>query len=553
MKKLLLLAVVVFTGLVLVGTGAAKQASSSAKGTMVIGLEQEPGILNGWITGGDALATVYVMAPLFSETYRLTPKMVFQPELISRVKIQRGPFRLTYYIKKNAYWNSGGKKIPVTSADYIAHWKTIMNKNFQILSTSGYDQIKSARAINKKTVMFTFSSPYAGYKLLFAPLLPSFALKGQDFNKMWLNFVNDPNNGGKPLSNGPFIMPNGNAWIRGRQATLNANPKWWNGKTKLAKLVFRFYPDSQTEAQQIKSGELDVFNPQPQVFLVPLRRQAGLKTQVGMGPTFEYIGFNTGYKKAQPLLGQAWFRQAFAYAIDRTAMVNALFHATGIAPKLPVYQDNWIFAGSPYYKSVWGFVKKNQQKAINILKQHGCTGGPDRPGAGGVFTCGGRRASFPFQWRSGNQIRVLEFETLQAQVKNVGIELKADDSADLYTSRFPRGDTDIYVAGWIGSPDLSGLDNLYGCRNDATNEAQQNYQGYCNQLVTRSLKQANVTFNTAKQAALVNKANAQLAKDMVVIPLYQKPTYLIYKNKFKGLVENPTSETFVWNIGKVTS
>jgi peptide/nickel transport system substrate-binding protein len=553
MKKLLLVAVVAFAGFVLVGTGAAKQASSQAKGTMVIGLEQEPGILNGWITGGDALATVYVLNPMLSETYRLKPNMVFSPELISKIKIQQNPFRLTYFIKKNAYWNSGGKKIPVTAADYIADWKIHMNKSFQILDTSFYDQIKSAKTINSKTVMFTFTAPYAGYKLKFSPLLPSFATRGQDFNKMWLNFVNDPNNGGKPLSDGPFMMQNGNAWIRGRQATLVANPKWWGGKTKLAKLVFRFYPDSQTEAQQIKSGELDVFNPQPQVFLVPLRRQAGLKTQVGMGPTFEYIGFNTGFKKAQPLLGQAWFRQAFAYAIDRTAMVNALFHATGIAPTLPVYQNNWIFNGSPYYKKIWAFVKKNQQKAINMLKAHGCTGGPNTPGAGGVFTCEGHKASFPFQWRSGNQIRVLEFETLQAQVKNVGIELKADDSPDLYTSRFPRGDTDIYVAGWIGSPDLSGLDNLYGCRDDATNQAQQNYQGYCNKIVDSSLKKANVTFDTAKQAALMNKANTQLAKDMVVIPLYQKPTYLIYKNKFKGLVENPTSETFVWNIGKVTT
>jgi peptide/nickel transport system substrate-binding protein len=553
MKKLLLLAALVFSGLTLVGTGAAKHVSTQAKGTMVVGLEQEPGILNGWITGGDALATVYVTSPMLSSAYRLKPNMVFQPELITRVKVQQNPFRLTYYIKKNAYWNSGGKKIPVTANDFVQHWRTIMNKSNQILDTTGYDQIKSARIINSKTVQFTFSTPYAGYKQKFSPLLPSFATKGQDFNKTWLNAVNDPSNGGKPLSNGPFIMSSSTSWIHGRQITLNANPKWWLGKAKLAKLVFRFYPDSQTEAQQIKSGELDVFNPQPQVFLVPLRRQAGLKTQVGMGPTFEYIGFNAGFKKAQPLLGQAWFRQAFAYAIDRTAMVNALFHSTGIAPKLPVYQNNWIFAGSPYYKKIWSFVKKNQQKAINMLKAHGCTGGPDKPGGGGVFTCQGHRASFPFQWRSGNQIRVLEFETLQAQVKNVGIELKADDSADLYTSRFPRGDTDVYVAGWQGTPDLSGLDNLYGCRNDAANEAQQNYQGYCNKVVDSSLKKANVTFSSSKQAALVNKANTQLANDVVVIPLYQKPTYLIYKNKFKGLVENPTNETFVWNIGRVST
>src|SRR5437773_318232 len=93
MKKLVLLAAVVFTVTILVGTGAAKQASSQAKGTMVIGLEQEPGILNGWITGGDALATVYVTSPMLSSAYRLKPNMVFQPELITRVKVQQNPFR----------------------------------------------------------------------------------------------------------------------------------------------------------------------------------------------------------------------------------------------------------------------------------------------------------------------------------------------------------------------------------------------------------------------------------------------------------------------------
>src|SRR4029450_3786952 len=189
MKKLLVLAVAVFAGVILVGTGAATHSSSQAKGTMVIGLEQEPGILNGWITGGDALATVYATSPMLSSAYRLKPNMVFQPELITRVNVQQNPFRLTYFIKKNAYWNSGGKKIPVTANDFVQHWHTIMDKSNQILDTTGYDQIKSARIINSKTVQFTFSAPYAGYKLKFSPLLPSFATKGQDFNKVWLNGV----------------------------------------------------------------------------------------------------------------------------------------------------------------------------------------------------------------------------------------------------------------------------------------------------------------------------------------------------------------------------
>jgi peptide/nickel transport system substrate-binding protein len=552
--KLWLLAGVVFAGLVLVATGSARQTSSKAGGTLVVGLEQEPGILNGQITGGDALATAYVLEPLFESAFKLYPNFAFKPDLITSVKVQQHPFRLTYHIKKSAMWNDGGKKVPVTAADFVFGWKTIMNKQNQILVTTGYDQIKSATIINKKTVRFTFSTPYAGYKLLFPGqvVLPSFALKGQDFNKTWLNYINDPRNN-KPLSDGAFMMPGPNAWSHGHSLTEVRNPLYWAGKSKLAKVVFTFSGDSQTEAQQIKAGEIDVFDPQPQAFLVPLRHTAGIKTQTALGPIFEYLGFNMGFHRSEPLLSKLWFRQAFAYGMDRSAMVRALFSATGIAPGLPVFQNVWIFAGSPYYKKPWAYVTHNAAKSIKILRAHGCTGGPAKPGGSGTYTCNGVKASFRFQWRSPNQIRTSEFETIKSQESAIGIQLTADSSTDLYTSRFPRGDTDVYVAGWQGSPDLSGLDSIYACRNDATNYAQQNYQGYCNAKVTRLLKRVNLTFNTSLQAKLFNQATAQIAKDLAVIPLYQKPAWLVFRSKWKNLKENPTSETFLYNINRVTT
>jgi len=81
---------------------------------------------------------------------------------------------------------------------------------------------------------------------------------------------------------------------------------------------------------------------------------------------------------------------------------------------------------------------------------------------------------------------------------------------------------------------------------------QQNDQGYCNAKVTRLLNQVNRTFDAKVQAGIFNQATAQIAKDLVTIPLYQKPTYLIYRSRFKGMKENPTSETFMWNIGRVS-
>ena len=39
-----------------------------------------------------------------------------------------------------------------------------------------------------------------------------------------------------------------------------------------------------------------------------------------------------------------------------------------------------------------------------------------------------------------------------------------------------------------------------------------------------------------------------MAKDVILIPLFQKPTYLIHKRSFGGLKENPTSAGPDWNI-----
>jgi glutathione transport system substrate-binding protein len=233
--------------------------------------------------------------------------------------------------------------------DYEFTRKTTMDPNVKVLSTIGYEDIVKTKIINSKTVRFTFRKPFAGWKTLFGQPLPAHALQGEDFNKVWLNDLNNPKTG-KPISDGPFYLPSG-GWQRGRQLTLQANPKYWGPKAKLARLVYRFLPDTNTTAEQIRGGEVDVIYPQPQLFLVPLRHQRGLRTQVGRGPSFEHIDFQTGFRgKGDPLLRNLWMRQAIGYGINRRSLVDALYTKTDIAPGLPVMNDVFITTQSRYYK-----------------------------------------------------------------------------------------------------------------------------------------------------------------------------------------------------------
>jgi ABC-type transport system substrate-binding protein len=46
----------------------------------------------------------------------------------------------------------------------------------------------------------------------------------------------------------------------------------------------------------------------------------------------------------------------------------------------------------------------------------------------------------------------------------------------------------------------------------------------------------------AKRLALVNRAGTIIGNDVPMIPLFQRPTYLVYKTSVKGMLDNPSSQ-----------
>jgi glutathione transport system substrate-binding protein len=524
------------------GGSAAKPRSG---GTVVFGADQEPNLLNTFITGGDHFWAGQITGIVIVGSYVLTPSFVYKPYLVNKVTVQKNPFRLTYHIKKNAKWYEAGKGVTgdVTAQDYIFTWRTIMDKRWEILGVTGYEDIARAKVINKKTVQFIYKKPFAGYKTIFSQILPAYALSGQDFNKTWINNINNPKTN-RPISNGSFYLL---SWQRGRQAELQRNPSFKASRTAyLQKVVVRFLADTNTTAQQIRGGEVDVIYPQPQAFLVPLRQVSSLRIQVGLGPVWEHIDFNMGFKgQGDPLLRKRFVREALARSINRQAIVNALYHATGIAPSLGVLNSAILVANQRGYKPHWAQYAFSTARARQIMQRNGCQTGSD-----GVWVCQGAKASFRLSTTAGNALRVLAEEIVQAQWKQAGFQINIvnDPGRLLFDERLPGGNYDLAMYAWNGSPDITGWNNIYGCRDDAKNQNQQNRQGYCSAKVTRLLNQVNSSFSEAKQAALTNQALVQMAKDVILIPLFQKPTYLIYKRSFAGLKENPTSAGPTWNI-----
>jgi peptide/nickel transport system substrate-binding protein len=512
-------------------------ASTKVKvgGTLLFGAEQEPPCLNNNLNDCNNTWGAYVAEMVIPGVFTVKPDFSYVLDLASSAKLQLNPMRLTYTIKPEAKWSDGK---PVSAQDMVFTLKTIMDKNIDkqpsgggIVSRTGYELITKSKIVNAKTVMFTFSKPFAGWKDLWAgPLgvLPAHALSGQDYTKVFINNLNNPKTG-VPISSGPFMFK---SWAKGSQLTLVRNSKYWGPhKAYLNSVVFRYLTDSNTEIQQVKGGEVDAIYPQPQLPLAELRGAAGLQVQSSLGAQYEHIDIQLG-PKGNPLARNPWVRRALMQSIDRREILKTLF--SKLNPNLKPL-DNVIYLNNqstyqPHFQT-WDFAPA---KAAASLKAHGCTKGGD-----GIYSCNGTRLTFSFESIKGNQLRELAFQIIQARVKQNGIELTNNfkPSNIAFGQDLTAGTWDLFMFAWSGSPDPAQNTAIWSCPNKG---GTSNFMNYCNAKATDLMHKADNTLDPVKRAAYENAADALIANDVPSVPLYQKPTFLVYHSYVKGMTDNAT-------------
>jgi peptide/nickel transport system substrate-binding protein len=514
-----------------------KQSGPTARrgGTVIFGADQEPRALNNYVIhGSNQATTTWILEPILLGAYQVTPKLQFKPQLIAgHPKVTRRPFSLTYTIKRNARWNDGR---PVSSNDFIMQYRAQTDPNVRVISRIGYEDIARAQRLGTKRVRFVFKKPFAPWKTLFGGPLPAHIFdRPEQLNTYWMRRIDNPKTG-RPISNGPFQF---GSWREGSQLTIVRNPRYWGKRANLSSITFRFVPDTQTQAQQIRGRELDMINPQPQLYLVPLRRQRALRVQSKTGPIWEHIDFNLGYQgRGDPALRKRFVREAIAYGINRELLVRQLFRRTGINRTLKVLHNPFFMPFSKFYRPFFNRYRYNPTRARQILERNGCRRGSDR-----IYVCQGQRLSFRFTTTSGNQLRELTQQVVQAQLRQIGIstEIQNGPSEVVFGPVINQGNYDLFLFAWVGTPDPVGNVNIFGCNKP------QNRQAYCNQRVTRWLEASSSELNEKKRMALFNRAAQQMAVDIPLIPLYAKPSFLVHRTRVRGVNDNPSTSGPAWN------
>jgi peptide/nickel transport system substrate-binding protein len=542
--KLGLGALVAVASLAVAGAAGGVSQKSSA-GTMVFGAEQEPPCLNGFLEGCNNTWTSWTAGIALASPYLVYPDFSLRPYMGSAKLLKKRPFTLRVTLKKKAKWSDGK---PVTANDLIFTWRTINNPNFELAGRAGWELITKAKKNNAKTVTFTFKKAYAPWKVMLnTSTLPQHALQGENFNEVWNS--NYKNKQGQEMASGPMKLQ---SYTKGQSLVMVRNSTFWGKKPTLDRITFVFRTNTDTEIQAIRGGEVDAIYPQPQLQLAALRGQSGLRVQTNPGTTIEHLDFNTGAGNSNPLLGQRWFRQAIAYSIDRNAMVRQLFRT--LNPGLRPLQ-NLTYGSSQrgLYKPHFGRYTRNLNRVNSLFRAHNCSKGGD-----GIWSCGGTKASVRLGTTAGNRLRELAVEIMQAQAKSAGIEFRPDSQpSSLFFPRISDNKYDIALFAWVGTGDPAGQRDIYGCpvknaKGDVV-KGGSNWKAYCNKNVTRLLEASDSQLNARLRTAQVNGADAIMATDVPSLPLYQKPTYFVFKTKLGGLRDNPTLQGPTWNTERWTT
>src|SRR5829696_917499 len=515
------------------GGGGDSGTSTATKdgGTLSYAADQEPTGFNYNTSKDNGTSVLNVTINMFPPVFRLHPDYSVQlnKELMdSASQTSTDPQTIVYKIKPEAVWSDG---TPVSADDFVYVWKNLNGsiKGNDVAATTGYDQIESVKGSEGgKTVTVVFSEPFTDWKSLFYGLLPAHYMAKVPGG--WNTGLDK--NPEKIPTNGPFVI---SGWDEGQSLTLSRNDQYYGSKAHLDSIVFRFLPESTTQPAALQNNEVDLIYPQPQLDMVAqVKALPDVTSELNIGLSFEHLDFNF---KNQHLANPA-VRKAIATGLNTEELVNRTVRQFTDEAR-PLGNRIWL-PGQQWYQDHFGqYGKGDVAGATKLLEDAGYTKGAD-----GIYAKDGKKLSLRISTTAGNQLRETQEQLIQAQLKQVGIDIKIvnADNRKFFGEWLPQGNFDIANFGWVGNPfAISSSQDIY--RTGGGSNYGQYSSAKVDQLFTDAVRET----DEAKSAELGNQIDQQITADMATIPLYAKPTYLAVRDSFTGVGDNATQEGPFWN------
>ncbi|HLC41756.1 MAG TPA: ABC transporter substrate-binding protein [Methylomirabilota bacterium] len=463
------------------------------------------------------------------------------PSLAERWRVTKDGKEWTFELRKNVKFHDGA---PLTAAAVVwnfERWRRTAHpqhenhvkagRAFEYYEAQfgGFDDkslITGVQAVGPTTVRLTLKEPQGPFLANLAMF--SFVLSSPPAVERW-----GTESCKRPVGTGPFKFVE---WNPNQEVILEANPEYWDpeGRPRVKRVVVRNIKDNSQRLAALKAGEIHAMegvNPDD-VRVV----KADPKLQLLLRPpnTTGYLAFN--YKVREFRSDKV--RRAFAHAMNKPAIVEALYGGTGLVATQ--FQPPALWGANP---SLQGF-GWDPQKAKTLLTEAG-------------FAQGLREISWEDGKKQPLQLWYMPVsrpyfpnpkeiaEAIAADLAKVGIMVKLETvDWSVYLDKRQNGQLPLYMLGWTG--DNGDPDNFlcyFFCAPGASREGF-----YSNPRLAELLLKAQRLIDQKQRAVLYRQAEQIIHDDVARLFIAHNQPPLALLKSVQGYVAHPTGVEYFSSV-----
>ena len=379
---------------------------------------------------------------------------------------------------------------------------------FNAMEMSG--SIKEIVKVDDQTIRFVLNAPDASF--LAAMALNFGAVMSKEYADTLIASGNIADLNQKPVGTGPFAFV---AYQQDAAIRYRANADWWDGKPPIDNLVFAIIQDPTVRVTKLRAGECDMAVYPAPAEIPALKEDKSLTVMETPGLNVAYVAFNT---QVAPW-DKPEIRKAVAMAINRPALVDAVYNGMGQVAETPLPPTIWGYNDKiePYPYDPTAAKAALEAAGVKEAKLD-------------IWAIPVSRSYMPNGRRAA--------EMIQADLAQVGItgDVVTYEWGE-YLKRVRALDRDG-LAMMGGSSDNADPDNLLGyflsCPPNAGNSAN-----WCSQEVTDLLKTARAEPVQAKRAEIYERIQQIVHDEVPLLPLANSRIVLPMSVKVKNYVMDP--------------
>lgn len=260
----------------------------------------------------------------------------------------------TFYLRQDVKWHNGKQ---FTSADVKASYDRLLNAENPVRYTSTMSIITGCNVVDDYTIELTTADPCP---MMLATLChrANLILDADYIEKYGteLGLTAESCNG-----TGPYVLKQ---WDMGEQMVFEAFPDYFKGEAPTKNLIIQVMPEASSRAVALETHEVDIAEGCSNQDVLRFMEEGADMGVVANFYSYQGLhGFQ--FNCAHPIIKDTKIRQAISYAIDREAMIDALYAPIGE-----------YCATAPLSEVVWGYynfgvIKQDLEKSKQLLAEAG--------------------------------------------------------------------------------------------------------------------------------------------------------------------------------------